>query len=218
MRFLGLIPALLFALAAAPGEASIRIESADPAFEAMVRQELGAIRSGERGLVLKSLMDRLEGNQAVTTIRPLTADESTWHSNDMKGTRSHVVARDTKVRGAERDRPTDADVYVHPTRVDPSLSLFKLGTFVHVLATAADLNDGEFSPDYRIREKRAAFYRNAWLDALGLRPIEVSDRVPTPEYSTAKENGLLVEENVALFPLIQPQASPSPDPTRKIPE
>lgn len=222
MRFGVLSTLLVLAGPASVCQAILRVDSADPAFATLAENEIEAMRSGKRGLVPRTLIERLQAERATTTIHPLTSDESNWHPNDLKGTRSHTVARDTRVRGAERDTPTNADVYIHPSRVDPNLSLFKLGTFVHELAIAADLNDGRFSADYRTREKRASFYRNAWLDSMGLKPIAVSDRVPTPEYGKAKERGLLNEDNAPYFPLMDAaqaptptsQPAPSPDPSQ----
>jgi hypothetical protein len=200
-------------LAVIPAHAVLTVDATDPAFARLATQEIEAMRSGQRGLVCQSLIARIDRSSATTTVRPITSDESTWHPNDQKGTRSHVVALDTRVRGADRNRPTGATVFIHPSRVDPSLSLFKLGTFVFQLAVAADLNDGQFSADYRIREKRASFYRNAWLDAMGLKPLAVSDRVPTPEYAKAKAAGWLTADHVADFPILRPDGPPSPAPS-----
>ncbi|MBV9080565.1 MAG: hypothetical protein JO102_05540 [Elusimicrobia bacterium] len=197
--------------------AAIVVDQADPSFQAHVNQELDALRSGRRGIVCKTLIQRLDVATATTTIRPLTSDESTWHPNDPRGIRSHVEAVDTRIRGAERKTPTSAIVFIPPARVDPGMSVFRLGTFVHELSLAADLNDGVFSSDFKTREKRASFFRNAWLDALGLKPVEMSDRVPTPEYSRAKTAGLLNDSNAHAFPILDAGpaavgASPTPTP------
>lgn len=207
------IAGFLFLLVTAitPAAAVLRVDQADPVFATNTLKELDAMRSGKRGIVCQSLIARLDVATATTTVKPLTSDEATWHPNDRKGTRSHTVALDTRVRGGERTKPTSADVFVQPARVDLAMSLFKLGSFVHELALAADLNDGRFSADYRVREKRASFYRNAWLDSLGLRPLAVSDRVLTPEYLEAKNRGLLTDANKSNFPILEfPSPSPVP--------
>jgi len=215
MRFLRslLLGLVLLSGFAAPALAVLAVDSSNPSFERLVQAELEKIRSGNRGLVTLQLLNRLEAAPATTTIRLLGADEATWHPNDRRGSRSHVVAADTRLRGAERTRPTDAVLYLHPSRIDPSLSLFKLGTFVHEISFAADLNEGRFSADFRLRERRASFYRNGWLDSLGLKPVLISDRVPTPEYSQAKKKGLLTEENTDGFPLLEmPEPISPPEP------
>jgi len=213
MRLYHLSALFLLTALSGPLHAAVQVDPLDPAFAKMAQKEIDLMRSGERGIVCRSLIERLEVATATATVHALTADETTWHPNDTRGTRSHTVARDTRVRGAERSRPTGADIYVQSARVDPSMSLFKLGTFVHELSLAADLAEGAFSADFRTREKRASFYRNAWLDALGFKPIAISDRVPTPEYTRAKSDGLLTEENAAHFPLLGPLPTPSPEPT-----
>ncbi len=194
--------------------AAVQIDSTDADFTKKVQAELESMRTGTRGIAAKSLVARLDASTATTTVKVLGLDESTWHPNDHRGTRSHVVAADTRIRGSERRKPTSAILYLHKTRIDPSFSLFKLGTFVHELSFAADLNEGKFSGDFKIREKRATFYRNGWLDSFNLKPILVSDRVPTPEYSKAKELGLITEGNAPNFPVldVSPAPSPSPDP------
>lgn len=203
------------ALSALKGHGAITIDPSDPDFARLVQAELGAMRSGERGLVSRTLIARLEKAPADTVIRELGPDETSWHPNDRRGTRSHVVAQDIKLRGAGRESPTDAVLHLHQARVDPTLSVFRLGTFAHQLAIAADLNEGSFSGDFRIRERRATFYRNGWLDSLGLKPILVSDRIPTPDYSQAKALGLLTEDRSDAFPILDAEAAeaPSPEPS-----
>ena len=196
-----------------PARAILRVDPSNPTFAANAQKEIEAMRSGKRGIVCQALIERLDVATATTTVRPLTSDESTWHPNDPKGTRSHTVALDTRIRGGERTKPTNADIFIQMARVDSTMSLYRLGTFVHELALAADLNDGRFSADYRTREKRASFYRNAWLDSLGLRALAVSDRVPTPEYSEAKNRGFITEANKPNFPLLElPVSTPVPSP------
>jgi hypothetical protein len=197
---------LVFGLLGA-ARASIVVDTTDGVFARQVNDELALMRSGQRGVVCKNLVDRLDAATSTTTIRLLGADESTWHPNDHRGTRSWVAPQDTRIRGAERKRPTNAILYLHPTRIDPSLSLFKLGTFVHELSFAADLNEGKFAADFRVREKRASFYRNAWLDALHLRPVLVSDRVATGDYGRAKEQGLITADHAADFPILSADAT-----------
>lgn len=191
------------------GWSRIVVDSSDGQFSRFVEKELSLMRDSKRGVVCQELVRRLDSATATTTIKPITKDEGTWHPNDRKGTRSHVVSMDTKVRGAARTTPTDATVYVHPSRIDPALSLFKLGTFAHLLATAMDLNMGTFSGDYKIQEKRAAFFRNGWKDSLGLEQVLVSDRVPTADYKEAKASGLLTPENAALFPILMESSEPA---------
>lgn len=147
---------LLTLWAPVAASAAVEIDRQDEAFLASVSKELQAMRTGSRGIACQALIERLDGSPAMTIIRPVTEDETTWHPNDKKGTRSHIVPQDTKIQGAERRQPTGAVVYLHPSRVDPSLSLYKLGTMVYFLAMAADLNTGQFSSDYRLRERRAA--------------------------------------------------------------
>lgn len=184
-------------------QAAVEIDGKDEAFSSAVSRELDRMRSGKRGMISQTLLERLDASTATTTIRPVTADEETWHPNDRKGTRSHLVPQDTKIQGAERRQPTGAILYIHPSRVDPALSLFKLGTFVYFLALASDLNTGQFFSDYRIRERRAVFFSNAWKDSAGYPLLTTSDNVPTPDYQFAKEQGLLTEDQKNTFPLLQ---------------
>src|ERR1044071_2538696 len=212
MRKLSLL--LFFMAATLPGlvRAEIEIDSSDVEFSSHVTTELDLMRQGKRGVVCQTLVDRLNHSQATTTIKPVTKDERTWHPNDRKGTRSHTVPVDTKLRGAARTIPISAVIYLHPSRIDPHLSLFKLGTFVHELAMAADLNSGTYSGDYRIEERRASFFKNAWRDSQGSSPVGVSDRVETIDYQEAKKLGLLISENSSFFPILDP-ASFKPTPT-----
>lgn len=182
--------------------AEILIFNGDAQFYSQVENELESMRDGRRGIVCQELINRLDKSSAWTHIKPLTSDQQTWHHNDRKGTRSHVVAVDTKIRGAARTVPTNAIIYVHPNRIDPAFSLFKLGTFAQLLATAMDLNFGSFSSDFKISQKRAFFFRNAWRDAMRLETIPLADRVPTLEYQNAKKENLIRAENSALFPIL----------------
>lgn len=191
-------------------QAVLVVDSTDPDFERLVSTELLFIKERKRGLACQILLERLQAASATVTIKPVTKDENTWHPNDRRGTRSHTVALDTKIQGAERLTPTPADVFIHPSRIDPKLSLFKVGTFVRELAMALDLAEGHFSKDYRMRERRAFFFVNAWRDALNLSLISTSDRIETTDYQYAKNEGLLSVENASLFPLIQPAATPLP--------
>jgi hypothetical protein len=211
-RLLKLLPFFILALLAVPvpGQAALVVDETDAEFVRLVNAELEAMRSGQRGVVSKQLVGRLDAAAVTTTIKMLGPDESTWHPNDHRGTRSHVVAGDTKLRGAARTQPTSATVFLHKPRVDPSMSLYRLGTFVHELSLAADLNEGRFKGDYPGREKRATFYRNGWLDAMRYKLVLVSDRIPTPEYSRAKELGLLTEDNAAAFPILDFETSSVP--------
>jgi hypothetical protein len=193
---------LLTLWAPVAASAAVEIDRQDEAFLASVSKELQAMRTGSRGIACQALIERLDGSPAMTIIRPVTEDETTWHPNDKKGTRSHIVPQDTKIQGAERRQPTGAVVYLHPSRVDPSLSLYKLGTMVYFLAMAADLNTGQFSSDYRLRERRAVFFSNAWKDSLGYTLLSISDNVPTPDYQKAKQDGLLTEEQKGNFPIL----------------
>lgn len=197
-RFIIFIPLFLIST---PSRAVLVVEG-DPSFRQLVDRELQLMRDGKRGVVCQKLVEQLDTASPQTIIRPITKDESTWHPNDRKGTRSYVVAGDTKVRGGQRDTPTEAVIYLHPQRVDPSLSLYKLGTMVYSLASAKDLNLGTFSGDFKIREKRAVFYRNAWCDSLHFPLINVSGRTQTMEYQKAKEKGLISPENQELFPIL----------------
>ena len=222
MRFSTFFIVLLAAIAATTPAAQARIvvDGSNPDFAQKVNAELSLMRSSNRGVVCKNLVDRLDAATSTTTIKMLGPDESTWHPNDHRGTRSWVAPQDTRVHGAGRTRPTNAILYLHPSRIDPNFSLFRVGTFVHELSFAADLNDGKFSPDFRVRERRASFYRNAWLDALHLKPVLVSDRVATPDYSRAKEEGLITADHASEFPILTANATgqaiiePSPTPAR----
>src|SRR5258706_12783065 len=102
------------------------VSDADPYFSTLVNKEIKLMREGKRGVVCKTLMDRIDRSSTTTTIEPLTRDEKTWHPNDRKGTRSHVVPLDTKIRGSARKIPISVILYLHPSRIDPALSLFKL--------------------------------------------------------------------------------------------
>jgi len=184
---------------------ALQIDDSDPSFQALVQKEIDLMKEGKRGLACQVLVDRLEKSSATTTIKPVTSDETTWHPNDRKGTRSHVVPLDTKLRGAARTSPTSSVLYLHPSRIDPRLSLFKLGTFPHELAISVDLNRGEYPGDYRLVEKRATFFKNGWRESLNLPLIQIADRVPTPEYQTAKREGLISEEDREFFPILDVQ-------------
>ncbi|OVE78332.1 hypothetical protein BVX98_00570 [bacterium F11] len=180
----------------------ILIDTSDQEFFSMVQKEINSMREGKRGVVCQKLIEDLDVSLSTTIVRPLTRDDRTWHPNDHRGKRSHVVADDFLVRGAARVEQTKATFYLHPTRINSRLSSFKLGTFVHQLVHARDLNYGEFSGDYRVREKRASFFRNAWRDSLGLPILEMAGEIGINEYSYAKERGLLTEENKYFFPIL----------------
>lgn len=197
-------------LIAPAATAKISVDPTDPTFMAQVEKELDLMRSGKRGVVSEELVRRLDESSATTTIKPVTKDERTWHPNDRRGTRSHVVPQDTKVRGSSRAVPTDALIYLHPSRIDSSMSLFKLGTFAQVLAVAMDLNWGTYPADFRLQEKRSVFFRNGWRDSLSLELISISDRVPTPEYAEAKKAGLLTAEYAPQFPIMDVRQALSP--------
>ncbi len=196
---------LLFSLIlCVKSHAVLTVDDSDPHFESFVIQELNNMRDGKRGIVCQILIQRIDESSSTTTIKPLTQDENTWHPNDRKGTRSHVVALDTKVRGANRNNPTSVILYIHPSRVDPNLSLFKTGSLARELAEAMDLNRGQFSGDYKIQEKRENFFRNAWRDSLGLSLISMSGRVPTDEFQEAKKKGLIEKKYADQFPILFP--------------
>jgi len=189
-------------LETSPAYAEIVVDQSFLVFYSQVETELGLIRDGKRGIACQELIRRLDASPVTTTIAPITEDERTWHPNDRKGTRSHVVPQDTKLRGGARNIPTPAILYLHPTRIDPSLSLYKLGTFVHELANAADLNRGEFSGDYKTAEKRASFFRNAWRDSFGWSLMTMSGQVPIPEYQNAKKGGMISLDFASYFPIL----------------
>lgn len=185
----------------------------DEAFQTKLKKEWELMKEGKRGIVSKTLIEKLEASSSTTTIRPVTQDEETWHPNDRKGTRSFVLPVDTKIRGSARLTPTAAVLYLHPNRIDPTLSLFRLGTFAYELSTAMDLNYGQYSGDFKVREKRATFYRNAWCDSQKFPLIEMSGRVPAKEYQAAKAKGLIVEENALYFPILDAaNFAPAPAP------
>jgi hypothetical protein len=202
--------------------AGIVIDDVDPEFKANVVAELNLMREGKRGIVCQELVERIELSSAIASIRPVTKDEKTWHPNDSKGTRSHLVPLDTRPRGSSRKIPTSVNIFIHPSRVDPKLSLFKLGTFVYHLALALDFVEGSFSGDYKVEEKRAVFFKNAWRDALHLSLFEISDRVPTEEYQEAKAAGLITPTYRSFFPILDiatvnsQNPIPSPSPTEQI--
>jgi hypothetical protein len=211
---------MVFALLPLRVFGQISIESQSPEFTNHVQKELSLMREGKRGIACAELIRRLDESSAPTVIKPITGDESTWHPNDRKGTRSHVAPQDTKVRGAARTVPTGATLYLHPSRIDPAMSLFKLGTFAQMLAVAMDLNQGAYSGDFRIQEKRSFFFRNAWRDSQGLDQLLLSDRVPTSEYRDAKKAGLVTAEKASQFPILsldESVASPSPSPSPAAP-
>lgn len=193
---------LIWGVFLVPGQAGIRVDQSDPQFFKNVTRELDIMRAGKRGIVGKTMMERMDLAVATTTIKPITRDENTWHPNDTRGIRTHVVAVDTLIRDAARTVPTDAILYLNPNHIDPKLSSFKLGAFVHNLALAMDLNIGEFSGDFQERERRAMFFRNAWRDSMDLPLFEMSERVPTTEYQMAKDSGLISEEYAIFFPIL----------------
>jgi len=182
--------------------AGLKIDVTDPQFAKYVKNELDLMREGERGLVCQQLIMSFDVDTSTTVVQSLTRDEETWHPNDGRGTRSHVVADDFLVRGAARPKPTNATLYLHYTRIDPKFSSFKLGTFVHQLSIALDLNRGNFSPNYQTREKRASFYRNAWRDSLGYPLMERAGNVETPEFLLAKEQQLINDDHRDAFPIL----------------
>lgn len=194
----------ILALPLRGGMAGYRIDQSDPEFATMVENELDRLRRGDRGLACQQLARRFDMASATTTITPLTREESTWHPNDRKGFRSHVVPQDVKVRGAARPDPTQAVFYLHPNHINPKISSYKLGTFVHVLSEATDLNEGAFPGSRRIREKRASFYRNAWRDSQGYPLLNMSGGGATTEYQEARKLGLVLEENSDKFPILFP--------------
>ncbi len=185
-----------------PVHSAIEIEKTDGPFFKNVSRELDNLRSGKRGLVCKTLVERLDLAVATTTIKPLTGNDETWHPNDTRGTRTHVKAVDTLIRDAARTTPTDAILYLNPNHIDPKLSPFRLGTFVHYLALAMELNTGQFSGDFQERERGAMFFRNAWRDEMGFDLFEVSERIPTTEYQMAKDAGLITEDFSPFFPIL----------------
>lgn len=201
-RFLSLI--IMTTLLGVPAHAKLIIEAGDTQFYSQVSQEIAKMREGARGLACQILIQRIEEADATVTIKEVTSDEKTWHPNDRRGTRSHVVPGDTRIQGAARSTPTSSTLYLHPSRIDPALSLFKLGTFVQQLAASADLARGEFSGDYKVREKRATFFVNGWREALKLPLVPTSDNVPTPEYQQALQSNLINEENTGRFPILEP--------------
>jgi hypothetical protein len=190
---------------ASNGKAAVRVDEADVEFKILVDNELEAMRTGKRGLVCQTMVERMDKLTVDTTIKPITNDEKTWHPNDPKGTRSHVVAVDTIMRSGSRKAPTAAVLYLNKLRANPKLSVFKLGTFVHSMATAMDLNMGVFSGDYKVREKRASFFRNAWRDSMSLGYFETSGDVKTHDYQLAKKMGLIIPENKDYFPILDPK-------------
>jgi hypothetical protein len=198
--------ALALVIASLNVRAALLVDQSDQAFAQLVEAELDAMRSGHRGVVSQELISRLETAVATTTIKAITSDEATWHPNDRRGTRTHVVSLDTKPRGAARAVPTSAIIYLHTDRVNPQMSLYKQGTFAFYLAVAMDMNQGAYSADYRAQERRATFFKNAWRDALKLPSVGISDRVPTPDYAAAKKAGLITEEHRADFPIIEVEA------------
>lgn len=181
------------------------IDEADSHFSVLVNDEVDKMESGKRGIVCQQLIETIKLSIATTTVVPITTDEKTWHPNDPKGTRSHVVALDTAVRGAKRINPTSAIIYLNINRIDPGGNLFKLGTFVELLAQAMTLNNGRFSADYKMRERQSMFYRNAWRDSMQLSLYPASGNVPTDDYRQAKKRGFITEQNKAYFPIINPE-------------
>lgn len=100
--------------------------------------------------------------------------------------------------------PTEALLYLHPNRINPDFSVFKLGTFAHQLSFTLDLNTGNFSGDYRIREKKASFHRNAWRDSLGYPLLDLAGNIQITEYQEAKARELIKKENAEFFPILNP--------------
>ena len=186
----------------AKGLEAVLIVEGELPFQSHVINEIQLMRDGKRGVVSQSLIHKLDSCTSTTTIRSITGDEETWHPNDRKGTRSFVVPVDNKIRGSQRTVPTNAIVYIHPHRVDPGLSLFRLGTFAYELSFAADLNRGEFSGNNTVREKRATFFRNAWCDANGYNLIELSGRIQTKEFQKAKAAKLITVDYFDSFPIL----------------
>jgi hypothetical protein len=187
---------------ARPAFAGLVVDPANAPFAALAQAEITAMAEGRRGPVSAELIRRFSEIETTTTIKPLTLDEETWHPNDRKGTRSHVVPLDTKMRGAIRTSPTSAVIYLHVNRVDPQMNLYKMGSLANLLARALDLNQGQFSGNHTIQEKRAVFFQNGWRDSKGLVPFQISDGVPTPEYLAAKKAGYLTASYARHFPIL----------------
>ncbi len=199
-----LAASVFFGSGSVPVLAKVQIDPDNSTFAAQVLTELNLMREGKRGVACEVLVRRLDESEALVTIEPITSDEKTWHPNDRKGSRSHVVPLDTKLRSASRTSPVSSILYLHPSRIEPLLSLFKLGTFADELANAVDLAKGTYSGDYRIQTRRSAFFRNGWKDSMGGALVHLSDRVPTVDYQEAKKLGLISKEFAEIFPILDP--------------
>lgn len=182
--------------------AAIEIDQSDNSFYINVKDEIKKMKTGARGLACKALVEQMEAASANILIRPLTRDENTWHPNDKKGKRSHVVAMDTKIRDAAREKPTNATIFLSDDQVNPKLSLFRVGGFVRYFALGMDLARGQFSDSYILRQKRSVFFQNAWRDSMGFELLDNSSRIPTDEYQKAKAAGLIIEEFSEFFPIM----------------
>ncbi len=160
-----------------------------PAFKAKVEQHL--VEAKVKSPYLSALITAAERSKRRVYIKPITNDKSTWHYSGKKS-RSHTEALDNKKRGAQRNTPTDAVIFINKNRITREHKTYKSGTLIHEFVHAVDLIGGKYHGDYKIRERRAIFFQNIWRSLHGktLR-ADYHDRFKTLDYQNAlRENSL----------------------------
>src|SRR5262249_2071212 len=122
-----------------------------------------------------------------------TDDKSTWNSDGTR-TRGHTDPDDKKSKGAGRDKPSDATVYLPPDAVELGKNFWNSGTLAHELTHAIDLANGRYNKDVKVRERRATSTQNVWRSHTG-KTLRTSyhSRFPTLDYQEAMRTGKMDE-------------------------
>jgi hypothetical protein len=169
-------------VALAPAHAS------DAVFADRVAASLTALqRSGDP--IIRELSLAVAQSPADITIRAITDDRWTWHS-DGDRTRAHTEPADHRPKSAGREKPAAAIVFVPPEAVDQRSSRWKDGTLVHELVHALDLSSGRYDRDVTVRERRAVFMQNVWRAHLGRKlRADYHGQFATLDYQEAARQG-----------------------------
>ena len=138
---------------------------------------------------LNELVDNAREASASIKIKAITNDKSTWHRSGNKF-RSHTDAEDQLKRSEQRNKATDSTIYINVNRITPSHKSYKSGTFIHEIAHAVDLANGNYNKDYSLREKRAVFFQNIWRKKHNKKlRDDYHGRFKTIEYQSYFSNG-----------------------------
>ena len=135
---------------------------------------------------LHRLYKEYQQASAKITILPITQDKITWHKNGDK-TQSHCEPNDEGPKSNGRNKPTQSTIYLNPDRINSNHKSFKRGILIHELIHALDFSYGRYHKIGVIREKRAVFFQNLWIDSKGFKPLRRSyhKRFSTLEYQIA---------------------------------